>query len=915
MEVTVDGTSLAVDTRKAVALLAYLTVQDERQVRDRLCDLLWPDSPPDRARATLRRTLSALRSALGNRWVEADRTFVWLEPDGTLESDLNQFLESAQPIHDHGPNATCDACLTRLRDAARMYRSRFLDGFELKGCPDFDDWMLGVAEHFHRQAVSVQRRLTESLILSERRAEAIAAASRWIELEPLAEDGHRRLMLLHAWDGDRTAAVRSYRACVDLLDRELGVEPLEETTELYEAILEHNVPPAPGGNSRPSTTGQPEVTTPGFVGRETEIEAIRDIVRQGHGLVIIEGEVGVGKTRLLEEFAGQMRPATELMAVGAAHRSESGVPYGPIQSAIRDAIGRSDASERISLLPVPVLQQAARLVPSLAEPAPRDPDDPTAKGRFLDAVATLIGQLADTTVFCIDNLHWSDEATLELIAYLTHRLHELGVVLIVTRRPEDTPADHPVSVLVEDLAADALVVRLARLSQSDVARLVTEADIPQLDPAAIFDRTRGLPFFIVEYLAAARAGHSELPVGIRRLLLGRIGDLDAIGRQLVTTLAVIGTSSEADTIRAVSGRSEDEVVSALDDLIRRGILRESGTEVDFTHEQLRDVAYQETTLPRRRLLHRRAADHLAHRPDASRDPVAIANAAHHRLQAGDELGAAEMAIAAGDLAAGVFANADALNHFTQALALTPDDPTIHLRIGEIRTRMGDYQQALASLEAARSRFISAGLASEAAVASQLAGDVYRRMGRWELADAQYEEALAGAPSDEARSIIAASRAYVLHRSGAADLARANAELARQHAEKSGSTTAKAQAYNLAGLLADQADVRRSHLEDALQLASDPRTRVAVLNNLALLAAGDGRVDEAIAHGAEALDEATKVGDVHRLAALHDNLADFHHQAGDEGEAMAHLKEAVTLFAQVDAQPDERLPAVWLLKEW
>lgn len=354
---------------------------------------------------------------------------------------------------------------------------------------------------------------------------------------------------------------------------------------------------------------------------------------------------------------------------------------------------------------------------------------------------------------------------------------------------------------------------------------------------------------------------------------------------------------------------------ALDDLIRRGILREAGTEVDFAHEQLRDVAYQETTLPRRRLLHRRAADHLAHRLDAARDPVAIANAAHHRLQAGDEVGAAQLAVAAGTLAAGVFANADALNHYSQALALTPDDPTVHLHIGEIRTRMGDYQQALASLEAARSRFIASGSVSEAARASGLAGDVYRRMGRWELADAQYEEALAGSSTDEARSVIAASRAYVLHRSGATDLARATADLARLHAEESGSPTAKAQAYNLAGLLAGDADTRRSHLDHALQLASDPRTRVAVLNNLALLAAGEGHMDSAIEHGKEALRQATTVGDVHRLAALHDNLADFHHQAGNEDEAMAHLKQAVTLFTQIDAQPDERLPAVWLLKEW
>ena len=909
-----DGTPLSVDTKKAVALLAYVVSRNERQVRDRLCDLLWPDSTPDRARATLRRTLSALRSSLGNRWVEADRNFVWFDPDDGVDLDTHRFTDLAQRDHDHD-SASCQSCIAHLQEASALYRSRFLDGFDLKGCPDFDDWMLQEAEHFHRQIVSVQRRLTESLIAAGRLSEAIEAAGRWVDLEPLSEDGHRRLMLLHAWEGDRTAAVRTYRACVEILDRELGVGPLEETTELYEAILEHDVPPAPARAAPAPTVPRTGSVTPGLVGRDGEMQAVGAVVGRGHGLVVIEGEVGVGKTRLVEELAASVEPSEALVAVGSAHRSESGVPYGPIQAAIRDALADQTTEQRIRRLPDAVLAEAARLIPSISAPAVSDPNDPTAKGRFLDAMAALVGQLAPTTVLCIDNLHWSDEATLELIAHLTHRLDELGIVLILTRRPEDTPADHPVSILVEDLADLGTVIRLDRLSPSDVARLVTESGIAELDPQTIYERTRGLPFFIVEYLAATRAGHTDLPIAIRRLLKGRIGDLTAIERQLVTTLAVIGTSTDADTIRAVSGRSEDEVVASLDELIRRGILRESGTELDFTHEQLREVAYQETTLPRRRLLHRRAADHYSHRHDASRDPAAMANAAHHRLLAGDEEGAAALAVAAGDLAAGVFANADALSHYTRALALTPDDPTIHLHIGEISTRIGDYPQALTSLEAARSRFLSAGRDAEAADASRLAGDVYRRLGRWELADAQYEEALSGAESDELRSVVAASRAYVLHRLGAGDDARATAELARAHAEASGSKTALAQAHNLAGLLAERPEERQVHLDKALSLASDPRTRIAALNNLALLAADTGDLDQAVEYGTVALEEADAVGDVHRLAALHDNLADFHHRAGSEDESMAHLKQAVTLFAQIDTQPEERSPAIWLLKEW
>lgn len=913
--VSVDGSPLAVDTRKAIALLVHLVSEDQRQVRDRLCDLLWPESPPDRARATLRRTLSALRSALGDRWVAADRSFIWIQRDSDIWIDIDAFEANASPSHDHDSGMSCPECVAPLSSAAALYRSRFLDGYDMKGCPDFDDWMLRQAEHFHRRAVSVQRRLTEALLQTDRRTDAIAAAVRWVELDPLAEDAHRRLMLLSAWGGDRGAAVQAYRACVEILDRELGIEPLAETTELYEAILAGDVPPVPESRAAVVGASTPRPTQNEFVGRDEEVREILEVVERGQGLIVIEGEVGVGKSRLLQEVQWRLVASDVTMAVGQAHRTQSGVAYGPIQAALRDALRDPDVRARTSALPHEVLQQAAGLVPSLASVSPLAADDPTAKGRFLDGVARVIGGLGSTTVFCVDNLHWSDEATVELIAYLAHRLAELGVVLILTTRPEDTPADHPVSSLVGDLAASAITIRLERLSESDVARLVEEAAISGLDPGEVYARTRGLPFFVVEYLAAARAGHTDLPLAIRRLLLDRLGEIEPIGRQIVSTLAVIGTASDFDAIKMVSGRSEDEVALALEELTRRGILRESGTELDFTHEQLREVAYSETTMTRRRLLHRRVAHRLVQQPGAARDPVAIAGAARHRLAAGDQAEAATLAIAAGDLAAGVFANVDALGHYEQALALTPDDPVIHVRIGQMRTQMGRYRQAIASFEAARSRLLTDRRQEEAAGAAHLLGEVYRRLGRWDMAANEYQEAFAGSTTHEMRSMIAANWAFVLHYNGDTDEARAMADRALAHAEDSDDVAAMAQAHNLMGLLVESAQTRRTHLDRALELATDRRTRVAVLNNLALLLVEDGQLTEAIARGAEALEEAKAIGDVHRLGALHDNLADFHHRVGDEETAMAHLKEAVTLFASIDDRADERVPEIWLLKEW
>jgi DNA-binding SARP family transcriptional activator len=294
VEVTVDGCALTVDTKKATALLAYLAVSGRRQSRDHLADLLWAEADPGRARATLRRTLSALRSGLGDRWIQADRSSVWFDPDGRSFVDVDRLITATAETHDHGSQQVCGRCVDALSFASGLVRGEFMEGFALRGCPAFDDWMLSEAEHLRRRISSMLERLSDALASHGRYAEAIEATAQWLVVDPLLEKAHRSRMLLNAWSGDRSGAVDAYRACVAVLHRELGVEPLEETTELYEAILEEDLPRSPAA-ARPLAPARPihRVAYP-LVGRDEPLGRLLAIAAAGHGLALVEGDVGVG---------------------------------------------------------------------------------------------------------------------------------------------------------------------------------------------------------------------------------------------------------------------------------------------------------------------------------------------------------------------------------------------------------------------------------------------------------------------------------------------------------------------------------------------------------------------------------------------------------------------------------------------
>lgn len=900
-----DGALLAFDTRKAVALLAHLALADRPRPRDALADLLWPENDPEHARGALRRTLSTLRGGVGVDLIEATRDHVRLIKGPTLVVDVDRFRRL---------RASGD-----LEQAVEVFRGEFLEGFGVREAPDFEDWARAEGDGLRRELTSALADLAAARGAAGDPEGAIPAVRRWLSLDPLHEPAHRALIRLYAASGDRSAAMVQYRECVRALSRDLGVSPLGETTRLIDAInrglyaaaetdAEPSPPPAPGGTSP-------------LVGRADDLRILRacyDGVRDDGRVVLIEGEAGIGKTRLAEELLAPLRRFGAQVLVARAYEDEAGLPYSPIVEILRARL--TAGGDWLTELDDRALGEAARLVPELASQRASARltaiDEPGADTRFMSGVwETLTSAAAGDApgVLLVDDAQWADEATRGLLSYGLHRLVGRPLLVVLTWR---TPNDHQLRNTAAALAraSGGAVVHLDRLDEDNVSKLLRairpDGGSPEVT-RRLWKTTEGVPLLAVEYLRTLGTDDDwPLPTGARELLQARLSPVSETGRQVLAAAAVLGRSFDVDTVRAVSGRTDEETVTALEELASRGLVREGNFGYDFDHELVRSLVYDETSLARRRLLHARAAETLT---------APAGSIARHLHLAGRDAEAAEAYREAGEQARLVYANAEALGHLRAALALGhPDRARLETTIGDLQTLLGDYAGALASLELAA----AASETTELASVEHRLGRVQHRRGEYALAEARLRAALAATPATDAaaRATITADLSLAAHSRGHPDQARALAHEASELATESADPRSRCQAYNLLGLLATADGDTDDALENLLrsrEIADDVGDRglqVAALNNLALAHRARDELEDATKLTIAALDLCIEVGDRHREAALHNNLADLLHASGRSDDAMAHLKSAVEIFAEIGAEEDRR-PEIWKLVRW
>jgi DNA-binding SARP family transcriptional activator len=880
--IEVDAQPLVVDTRKATAVLAFLAVTGHTHTRAVIANLLWPDADPERSRSALRRTLSTLRSALGDERLISDRLNVALNLDGA-SFDLAEFRRVATD-----PAAGIEA----LAAAAALHRDELLAGFALRDSVEFDDWQRGAQETVRRERAGALDRLADLLARDGRFDEAIAAARERLALDSLHEPTHRRLIDLYARAGRRGDALVQYRDCVRELDRELGVAPLSETTDLYNAINGGAAPTAMP--AEPATESASELTLVGRSGELARLLEVQAATAEHGALVVIEGESGVGKTRLAQEAIAAIGARGGRILAAHPHAGEQGLAYGVIAALLRDAFGADPASVDEALR-----ADAARLLPELGSPPPGSLDEPGARLRFLETISRLILAPFEATagVVWIDDLQWCDPASLDALAYLARRLEDRRLLLLGARRT-DEPDPQRIYARFAELGER---LPLGRLERADVISLALQSGLDQPAAERVFRESEGLPLFVAELLAPGVEA-SSAGGGVRAAFEARLDAVSETSAQVLSAAALIGRTFDADTLRLASGRSEDEVAGALEELSVRGVILESDAAYDFGHERLRAIAEDRVGLARRRLLHRRIAQALQGRRDES------AIVARHLELAGDDSAAALAHVAAAEHARSLGAALEAVAHLEAAIALGhPDAGALQEAIADLHTLRGAYRDALAA-------YAAAGAHDDRAAAGRLEhklGGVHERLGAWELAERHYEDALTLGAEEAA---VQSDRSRVAWRRGDLDDARALGFEALRLAEEADANAAAAQANNILGLLG----CGREYFERSLELSSelpDPGVRIAALNNLARDHAAAGDLDRAEELIREALVQCSAEGDLHHEAALRNNLADILHKAGRGDEAMAELKRAVSAFAAIGGEGEDLYPGVWSLAEW
>jgi tetratricopeptide (TPR) repeat protein len=574
---------------------------------------------------------------------------VWLEPAHTWCDVVKLKSAGAEPAMDS----------FRLDELVSLYRGPLLDGFHLPGCPEFEYWCVVERTTLEQQYLRILENLVRRCTRGGQIRWAIRYAEQYLAADPLSEPMHRRLIQLHAAAGDRHLALRQFADCSSTLQADLGVSPLPETRAVYQAVL-HGQPRSlePPSLEAPSPVPllPPLGGTLPMLGREEELGtldmAFQGLQAQQGQVVLISGEAGIGKSRLMHEFCERHQGEARLL-YGCGHAGGQAIPYQPILGVLRTILGLEEmgVGQQDSRIPAgrpapgfiePIwLAEVSRLLPELRSiwpdlplPLPLEPE--TARTRLFDALCHLVLAYANArgpVLLCLDEVQWMDATTKAWLVhtgcYLAHRDHP--ILILGTCRSEE--AEELADVRLTLARAGVLTeLKLAGLEEAAVTELLRHLVGPRSGDKVLATRlqqaTGGNPFYLIEtvhkLIEEGRVGQQlqdamqfPLPESIREAVQARLQRLSPIARQALEAGAVLGPSFDAELLRYTAGRGDNEIISALEELVARNLLVEASHQYRFIHDIMRQHVEESLGQVRRQLLHHRAAKaYQRFQPDA-----------------------------------------------------------------------------------------------------------------------------------------------------------------------------------------------------------------------------------------------------------------------------------------------------------
>jgi len=618
LSISHNGRRVFLPTRKHYALLVYLAAHQGHPVfRDRLAAILWGESPDKKARHSLSQTLYGIRKSIPGLRLETTVHEVLL-PAGSLTADFVMLCDAV----DEG----------RYRDALALYAGKFLEGFSIPDAYDFEEWQL-------RQRQSIEQRIHQSLTHLLRDAEE---SDNWKDVDRLSErllsidPYHERAIIARiramAHLGGRWRALEEWKQIRDRFIRDIGIIPRQLRLNVVQAIAEC------GDQDDAALQEDDSRSSPRFVGRTEQFNRLRSawnaVLSGDLRIVVVRGEAGIGKSRFCYQFLRLAAIQGARCFEGRCYSTESSIPF----SGIADAFASRLRSADIDSLPAEWSQALTYVLPTVGT---RPPQQPSHTGeehrrRIFEAFAYMVDRLGATEplVIFIDDFQWADHSTMATVHYIARRVTCRPILILITLRNEDVVDNHAVKIFCAEVARNPrfLEILLPEFNDDESHALIKSfceqhnLDITKEFEGRLMKRAGGRPFFIIELLRASmergRAarenerehrpyGEYPLPKSITSVIERRLETLTEDEVQIVGALAVLARGASPDLLARLAATSPIAISTAIGRLVRRGIVKERGGEIVFSHDIMREAAYKWIGGYTRRTLHEHIADVLA----------------------------------------------------------------------------------------------------------------------------------------------------------------------------------------------------------------------------------------------------------------------------------------------------------------
>jgi DNA-binding SARP family transcriptional activator len=594
------------ESRKALGLLCYLCCQRKPVPRAHLAALFWGEKAETRGRGNLSRVLNSIAHELPG-CIEANRHTVAFRHHDQFWVDIVQFdtLSASKKHH-------------LMVAATELYRGEFLEDLSVKECPEFDLWLTAERERWRQRIAQFFQTVINYHAERGEYEQGLRFASRLLTLDPWSEEIHRQKMLLYHLSGQRTSALAQFEACKQMLADELGVEPSRETLHLRRQIEELN--------SSLATSIKQMLPREPLLERGDEhtwlIHRWEDARRGAGKFTLVEGEVGVGKTALIEEVLAWAASRGARVLRSRCYEYRSGLTYEAFVNALRPLFDSQQNILNQVKLADTWLVELMRLWPEVQGALPPMPtfadEEMTARHRLFESIAQLlmvtIGHEREVVLF-LDDLHEADQPSLDLLRYLYHRLHTRAIWFVCAYRREETTPNHPLSLFRNVLAREGHLATtiLKPLSSETVFQILRRYDglTPiQLHRLGQFlqEQSEGNPFVLEQVRLALHEDHilSEddgiwtvdngrlavicqdgigVPSAVAAVVENRLARLNPRARRLLHIAAAIGREFSLPLLMTVSGEPAEWVEICLSSWMARGLVAEMANREDESVEE------------------------------------------------------------------------------------------------------------------------------------------------------------------------------------------------------------------------------------------------------------------------------------------------------------------------------------------